>query len=427
MENDADSKIRDGIMGMLWTYYLFKLYLLSRQYRACKKIVHIPQQLETVMSNDFFERFRSYTLEKLKYWLFKDFYEFGFNIIVIYYEILPKLWYFSETICIWKQEVCVACTWMLLSKTLSTLIFLPLSLWKWIVVERQYGFYSATLFELFVNSIKKLLCWNIVCVPLLILGVSFVEYCGTWFFVYLYLIFTAVIIFIISIYPTYIVQFIEEETVLEDGKLKTDIENLSEKLNFPLETVCKVNTYARDSSSQNGVYFAGLFSKRILLYDTIIDKSNGYSDEEVLATVAHEIGHWKNNHLTKGFIINQIDMLFSLEIYANLFRYSDLYSAMGFQDVKPVCVGFFMVKNYCMILYSAISGCITNFLSRRFEFEADAFAAQVGKREALISALLRLYTQDLKYPVDDILFSLFHYEHPTLLERVRVLQFTQTS
>lgn len=191
-------------------------------------------------------------------------------------------------------------------------------------------------------------------------------------------------------------------------------------------------------SSHSNAYFYGLWnSKRIVLFDTLLlnkgkpddselseeEKGKGCTDEEVLAVLGHELGHWKLGHVTKNIIIMQVHLFLMFLVFGNVFKYPPFYVAMGFQPgTRPILVGLLIVFTYVLAPYNALMNFAMTILSRRFEYQADEFAFKLGFAEQLGQALIKLNVDNLGFPVYDWLYSTWNHSHPTLLQRLNRLK-----
>merc|ERR1712045_980920 len=151
-------------------------------------------------------------------------------------------------------------------------------------------------------------------------------------------------------------------------------------------------------------------------------KATGCNDSEIVAVLGHELGHWKMNHVLKNIVIGQVQIFLMFALFAYLSKSKPLYLAFGFEDSQPVLIGLMIVLQYITAPYSAVIGFLMSVLSRHFEFQADEFAAKMGKAKDLQSALVKLNNDNLSFPIYDWLFSAWHHSHPPILERLSVLK-----
>ena len=149
------------------------------------------------------------------------------------------------------------------------------------------------------------------------------------------------------------------------------------------------------------------------------EKGKGCSNAEVLAVLGHELGHWKLGHVTKNIIIMQVQLFLIFIVFSYLFTLSPLYEAVGFHDgTKPILVGFLVIVMYVLAPYNFVISYVMTILSRKFEYEADKFALDLGYSKDLGNALIKLHIDNLGFPIYDEWYSAWNHSHPTLLQRL---------
>nr|CAD7256072.1 unnamed protein product [Timema shepardi] len=249
---------------------------------------------------------------------------------------------------------------------------------------------------------------------------------GDYFFIYLWVFAMVTTIFLMTIYPNVIAPLFDKYTPLSQGMLRARIEDLAQSISFPLTKLYVVEGSKR--STHSNAYFYGFFNnKRIVLFDTLLKdyvpegkkkeeiteeektpsgEKKGCDDNEVLAVLGHELGHWKLNHVLKNIIIMQVNLFLTFLVFGLLFKYDALYKVVGFQKEKPVIIGMLVVLQFILSPYNAVLSFMLTILSRRFEFQADQFAMSLGKTHFLRRALVKLNQDNLGFPVYDWLYFL---------------------
>ncbi|XP_021887808.1 CAAX prenyl protease 1 homolog [Carica papaya] len=204
--------------------------------------------------------------------------------------------------------------------------------------------------------------------------------------------------------------------LLPEGVLREKIEKLASSLKFPLKKLFVVDGSTR--SSHSNAYMYGFFkNKRIVLYDTLIQQCK--NEEEIVAVIAHELGHWKLNHTMYSFIAMQILTFLQFGGYTLVRNSSDLFRSFGF-DTQPVLIGLIIFQHTVIPIQHLVSFAL-NLVSRSFEFQADAFAKKLGYSSTLRAALVKLQEENLSAMNTDPWYSAYHYSHPPLVERLAAL------
>lgn len=299
----------------------------------------------------------------------------------------------------------------LVSDILST----PFDIYGTFVIEEKFGFNRTTPKTYFFDKIKGWVLSLVIGGGLIAVFVWFYESAGDLFWLYAWMVFTAFSIFMTMFYSTLIVPLFNKQKPLSAGPLRTAIEDFAQKAGFRLDNIFVIDGSKR--SSKANAYFSGLGpKKRIVLFDTLI---RDHSKEELVAILAHEIGHYKKKHTTKGMLISMLHtglMLFLLGIFINR---PELSKALGAGEAS-----FHMGILAFGLLYAPISlllGILGNSLSRKHEYEADAFAARKYDPEPLREALKKLSVNHLSNLRPHPAYVFVHYSHPPLLQRLEHL------
>ncbi|XP_032287874.1 CAAX prenyl protease 1 homolog isoform X3 [Phoca vitulina] len=344
---------------------------------------------------------------------------------------------------------------LLLATLFSALTGLPWSLYNTFVIEEKHGFNQQTLGFFMKDAVKKFIVTQCILLPVSSLLLYIIKIGGDYFFIYAWLFTLVVSLVLVTIYADYIAPLFDKFTPLPEGKLKQEIEVMAKSIDFPLTKVYVVEGSKR--SSHSNAYFYGFFkNKRIVLFDTLLEeysvlnkdileepgmeprkdgegdseeikakvknKKQGCKNEEVLAVLGHELGHWKLGHTVKNIIISQMNSFLCFFLFAVLIGRKELFAAFGFYTSQPTLIGLLIIFQFIFSPYNEVLSFCLTVLSRRFEFQADAFAKKLGKAKDLYSALIKLNKDNLGFPVSDWLFSMWHYSHPPLLERLQALE-----
>ena len=230
------------------------------------------------------------------------------NLIVIYADVLPKLWALTG---LWvtrfvpaayNGEIPHTLVFFFVFNLITTILALPTSIYNTFVLEENFGFNKQTPKLFITDMLKGQALMVVIGAPVLSAFLAIVQKTGNSFFYYLWLFGVFMQIFTITIYPIAILPLFNKLSPLEEGSLKKGVEALAVRLNFPLKELYVIDGSKR--SAHSNAYFYGLpWKKHIVIYDTLIEKSE---TEEVVAVLSHELGHWSLSHTTKLFGIAQV-------------------------------------------------------------------------------------------------------------------------
>ncbi len=300
----------------------------------------------------------------------------------------------------------------------SDLINTPFSLYDTFVIEEKFGFNKTTIKTFFLDKLKGWLLGAIIGGGLLALIVWFYYKTTDMFWIYAWIVATFFSIFMVMFYSSLIVPLFNKQTPLEEGSLRNAIQEFCKKVDFKLDNVFVMDGSKR--STKANAYFSGLGpKKRIVLFDTLI---NDLTEEEIVAVLAHEIGHYKKKHTLWMMLFSTFQTGLTLYILS-LFIGNPILSKALNSDQPSFHLGLIAFG----ILYSPISiiiGLVVNVFSRKNEYQADKFAAEHNKGIALGSGLIKLSVKNLSNLTPHPLFVFFNYSHPTLLQRLDALKKT---
>lgn len=298
----------------------------------------------------------------------------------------------------------------------SDLLSLPFQLYSTFVIEEKFGFNKTTLKIFIADKLKGYVLGAIVGGGLLTLLIYLIQWLGADFWIWFGLVAAAFILFVNMFYTSLILPLFNKLTPLPEGELKNAIEAFSKKVAFPLDNIFVIDGSKR--SKKANAFFSGIGKKKkIVLYDTLIAN---HTTDELVAVLAHEVGHFKKKHIIWSYLISIVQIFFILYVLSLMIFNPNLSLALGGsqQAVHLNLLAF-------GILFSPISGVtglLMSILSRKNEFEADAYAKDTYDGTALSNALKKLSVDSLSnlYPHPAYVF--FHYSHPPLLQRLEALK-----
>ena len=301
---------------------------------------------------------------------------------------------------------------------LSDLVKIPFSLYSTFVIEEQFGFNKTTLGTFILDKLKSYLLIVLIGAPLGYALLWLVVTLDQSFWVYALLLVTAFILIMNLCYTSLIMPLFNRLTPLEEGELKTAIEEYTRKVGFPLDHVYVIDGSKR--SSKANAFFSGLGKrKKVVLYDTLIQD---HSKEELVAVLAHEVGHYKKRHILQSLLLSVVQMAITFYVMSLMIFNENLSIALG-ADQLGIHLNFIAFG----LLYTPISritGLLMNMLSRKNEYEADAFAANTYQAGALVHALKTLSKNSLSNLTPNRWYEFVNYSHPSLSKRVAALEST---
>jgi len=296
------------------------------------------------------------------------------------------------------------------------IISIPFSIYETFVIEKKYGFNKTTP-KIFITDILKSLILNIIISGALLALIVYIYFLTTtYFWLLAWILITGFSLFMGVFYSTLIVPLFNKQTPLEEGELKTAIMNFAEKVGFNISNIFVIDGSKR--STKANAYFTGLGKrKRIVLYDTLIQEMN---TDEIVAVLAHEIGHYKHKHIYKSMFYGIIQMGVMLFIFGYFASSNELSAALGVEQAT-----FHIALIAFAIIYSPVStilGIFSNMQSRKNEYQADDFTKQHGVSGSLIIALKKLSSHNMSNLTPHPWTVFLEYSHPPLYERVKNLE-----
>lgn len=297
----------------------------------------------------------------------------------------------------------------------SELLSLPFDWYDTFVIEAKFGF-NKTLGATFVTDrVKSLLLGMVVGGILLSVIVWLYLWVGSYFWIFAWGVVASFMVVMNFFYSEWIVPLFNRQIPLEPGELRTAIESFSREADFDLDNIYVIDGSRR--STKANAYFSGLGpKKRIVLYDTLIDE---LTTDEIVAVLAHETGHYVHKHTRFMLLLSLLNMLLLFYLFSLLLTSQAVALALGAGQPS-----FQIALIAFSLLYTPVGllvGLLLNVLSRRHEYQADAFAASYGYGDALISGLKKISVRALSNLTPHRFYVFVHYSHPTLLQRMNRL------
>lgn len=374
----------------------------------------IPEELHDVYDETEYKKSQAYKKTNYKFGIFSSL----FSIVLTLGFLCLDGFEYVDTIARNYSEnpIVIALLFFGIIMIGSDLISTPFSVYKTFVIEEKFGFNKTTVKTFILDKIKGLLMTAILGGGILALIIWFYQQTQEQFWLFAWGMITVFTIFMNLFYARLIVPLFNKQTPLEDGTLREKISEYAQSVGFSLSKIFVIDGSKR--STKANAYFSGFGSeKRITLYDTLI---NDLEEEEIVAVLAHEVGHYKRKHIIFNLVTSILLTGFMLFILSVFISNPMLSNALGV-EIPSFHVGLIAFG----MLYSPISeilGLVMNYISRKFEYQADDYAKTTYRAEPLISSLKKLSKNSLSNLTPHPSYVWMHYSHPTLLERVRNLK-----
>ena len=394
-------------------YLIAKLSLDILQIQTIKTVPIDQQSIDLlgINSNEEYKS-RRYNIEKLKISILRNVVYVGWIIYLLLgglvFEINSYLNSFSLNEYFHNLGV------ILIVFIAIHLSMLPLSYFSTFVIEDKYGFNTSTRRLFYRDNLVSILMTLVLITVMSSVFFYLVSFTEIW---WLLLASTMFIFIILSIYiyPTYISPIFNKFDNLDDDAIKSEISDLSKQTNFSIN-----NLYVMDKSKRTkhpNAYFTGFKNnRRIVFYDTLIDL---LSPKEIKAVLAHEIGHYKHNHIIKSLTVS------TAVIFIGMFYLSSLVNNASYLEFLNLPMNGASQLIALVFTYQVISFFIEplfSILSRSNEYEADNFASKQVDKEHLVTSLIKLYRSNLSFLIPNKLYAMFYFSHPTILERINNLR-----
>ena len=373
----------------------------------------VPDTLKDFYKESDYKKAKSYKLDRDKVSLISSLISTTLTIIFIFSGFYGKvsdysLYYFDN---LFLQSA----GFFLFFLLISTIISLPISYYSIFTIEEKYGFNKSTMSTFIKDKIKGLIISLLIGGFILYISIQLYNFFEANFWLWLWVFLSAIIIFTNIFYTTLIVPIFNKLSPLEEGSLKNKIEKYSKKIGYSLDKIFVIDGSKR--SSKANAFFSGLGPKKtIALFDTLIDK---HEEDELVAVLAHEVGHYKKNHIKQGLLlsISQVGIIcYALQLCLNE---PNLSLALGGLESS-----FHLSLIAFSFLFSPLSiiiGIGMNIFSRKNEYEADKYAKETYNGESLKNALKKLSSDSLTNLYPHPLYVFVHYSHPPLLKRLEAL------
>ena len=370
----------------------------------------LPDSLKEIYEEKEYSRFQSYKREngRLDSWSSGV----GFVVMIVFLVAGGFGWYNSWVVSLTDSVVWQTILFVVGLSVVSSVLDIPFDYYATFRIEEKYGFNKTTRRVYWLDTVKELVLSLVLGGVLLALVVWFYTWAGTYFWLYAWGAVTLFSVFMAMFYSQLIVPLFNKQTPLQEGALRDKIQAFAGKVGFKLDNIYVIDGSKR--STKANAYFTGLGpKKRVVLYDTLIDE---LTEEEIVAVLAHEVGHYKKRHTLRSMVVSVIQMGVLFWLFSLCVNNVALSEALGGDRV------YFQLGLIAFaILYSPVNlilGVGMNVWSRNNEYEADAFAARYYEGDYLVSGLKKISVKSLSNLTPHPLYEYIYYSHPSLLKRI---------
>ncbi|MBN2899393.1 MAG: M48 family metallopeptidase [Clostridia bacterium] len=373
----------------------------------------IPENVADVYDQKDYAKWLNYTMEVFKLSIFRKLVDTGALLVFLLAGIFPKLAAFAAPYT--DNRILQSLIFLGLYYVIAYLLNIGFSIYRTFSIEERYGFNKSTVKLFVVDQIKSLLLTAILGGGLLYALLALYQHFGNAALLYGWLLITAISLIINLLYTKVFIRLFNKLTPLTEGELYDGVNALAEKTGYAVKKISVMDASKR--SSRLNAFFSGFGRfKHIILYDTLIEKC---TTEEVLAVLAHEIGHAKHKDVLKNFLSSSVQLGVSLGILLIFLSSEAFAAAFGFSGVH---YGFAMILfSILMEPVGMVAGIPLTALSRKAEYRADAFSATVGYNNAMVDALKVLARENFSNLTPHPWMVKMTYSHPPISDRISAL------
>lgn len=370
----------------------------------------LPEELSDVYDDKEYERSQAYKKTRYRFGILTSTFSLVLTLAFFFLEGFAYVDDIARSIS--DNSIVIALIFFGIILLASDILTTPLSYYSTFVIEEKFGFNKTTKATFFLDKLKGWLMGALLGGGILALIIWFYQLTGNDFWIYAWIIVTIFSIFMNMFYSKLIVPLFNKQTPLEDGSLRQKIEAYARNVGFQIDKIFIIDGSKR--STKANAYFSGFGKeKRITLYDTLV---NDLEEEEIVAVLAHEVGHYKRKHIIYNLSLSILTTGLTLWILS-LFVSNPIFSQALSVEETSFHIGLIVFG----ILYTPISeitGLLMNLLSRKFEYQADDFAKETYAAAPLISSLKKLSSNSLSNLTPHPSYVFFHYSHPSLGQRI---------
>ena len=401
------------ILTTIFVDFILNFYSDILNLKAVKD--ELPDEFKDIYEPEKYQKSQQYLKVSTQFGWYVAIFDLFLIIAFWFGKGFPSLDYWIRS---WNLNIIVTgVLYMAILGLLKTIISLPFGIYSTFVIEERFGFNKTTWKTFVLDLIKGFFLSIIIGVPLLAGILAFFEYAGSNAWWYCWIVVTIFMFIIQFIAPTWIMPLFNKFEPLEEGELREAIMSYAESVNFPLKNLFVMDGSKR--SSKSNAFFTGFGkNKRIALYDTLIEK---HTKEELVAILAHEIGHYKKKHVFINILIGILHSGLMFYLLSFFISYEGLFDAFYMENIS-VYSGLIFFG----MLLSPIDfflGLAMQVLSRKNEYEADKFAVETTKNSGpMIDALKKLSMNNLSNLSPHPFYVFLNYSHPPVMERIKAIR-----
>lgn len=373
----------------------------------------VPQPLEDVFDPEEYQKSQAYQKTNYRFGLGSSFFSIALTLAFLFFGGFEWVDHIARSIS--AHEIVITLIFFGIITIGSDILSTPFAYYQTFVIEARYGFNKSTPKLFFTDKLKGWVMMALLGGGVITLALWFYQWAGPNFWLYVWALVTGIILFMNLFYSRLIVPLFNKQTPLEEGNLKNKIEAYANKVGFELRHIFVIDGSKR--STKANAYFSGFGrEKRVTLYDTLIQDLN---EEEIVAVLAHEVGHYKRKHIIFNLVASILVLGFTLFILSLFINNPEVSKAIGVSQPSfhAALIGF-------GLLYSPISeltSLVMNLLSREFEYQADDYAKKTFAADPLITSLKKLSKSNLSNLTPHPAYVFMHYSHPPLFQRIKNL------
>jgi STE24 endopeptidase len=403
----------EAVVAFIVADFLFKRFIGLRQ-REHYLRTDIPAALKGSVTFSDMAKANGYALDKNAFSNVSATFAFVVALVSLYFGVLPLLWRWSH----WSDnEIVHSLGFSALMLVVDLVLDTPWELYNTFAIEQRHGFNKSTLRLFALDKAKGLVLMCGIGAPVVASVIWIVRWAGAAFVWYLFSFVVAIQLLLVLVLADPIMRWFNMYKPLEEGSLKTAVQDLCNRVRYDIKESYVVDGSTRSSHS-NAYFMSLLWVKKLVIYDTLVTDKGGVPvpEQDVLAVIAHEISHWRCGHTNKLLVLQLLLQFAQFQLLSTCLFNESLFREFGFATEMPVVIGLALFAKLIAPIDFFLEVGI-NVISRRFEYEADQGAIELGYPN-MGSALIRIHV-DNKAPIhNDWLYSACTASHPSLLERL---------